>query len=163
MARLLPLAYLAFPLLVAACAYLFGVEPYLTPGRIVQYLVYALSGSVIAGGLLYIVATSGGLASRWLVSVMYEALAFAVMLWIVAGLVILRTLYPGLILPGGEAPDTAEFFQRVGYATIWASVTATTISALVLLHGFRRGGLDQLIRPWPWSEGWLRRLLGRKR
>lgn len=160
--RRLPLVYALLAPLAWFVALGLAAEPTLDALRLVIYCFYAFSALVIAGGLVYLVLRSeDGMASVWLVSVMYEAVFFAFSLVGIFSLTVLRLLYPELLMPDVSASPIADFLQRLAYAMIAGSAMGTFISAGVLVYGFFRGHLDMKIYPWPWPPAFWARVLKR--
>ncbi len=158
----LPLLYVLLAPVAWFAALLLAADPTLDGLRLAIYFLYSVSALVIATGLVHLARRSeDGTASVWLVSVMYEAVFFALSLVGILGLTLLRIYHPELLMPEVSASPLASFLQRLAYAMIAGSAMGTFISACVLLYGFLRGHLDMRIHPWPWPVGFWARVLKR--
>lgn len=123
-------------------AFLMAGSEYATAFRLVFYVCYATAETVLAVGYIALVRRSpNGTASVWLVSVMYTAVSFAITLWAIFAILVLRAIY-------GEPTDT--IYGQIAYGFIGIALSAALIAAWLLVRGFRKGGLDYRIHPWPY-------------
>lgn len=147
----LPLVYVILAPLAGLGAYFLSQTSSWGLITLLLYLNYAAAETVITISYA-VIAQSGkdGKVAVWLVSVLYAGIFFVVTLWSIEILLGVRYLHPELVTDSGRPQEGAQLIESLSYAFIAASAAAANVSAAVLLYGFRHGGLQRKIRPWPW-------------